>query len=32
VRLTNWDALDLARMVRKGTPVDFIENTREAQR
>lgn len=32
VRLTNWDALDLARMVRKGTPVDFIENAPEAQR
>jgi putative effector of murein hydrolase LrgA (UPF0299 family) len=32
VRLTNWDALDLAKMVRKGTPVDFIENTREARR
>jgi lipoprotein-anchoring transpeptidase ErfK/SrfK len=23
VRLTNWDALTLARLVRKGTPVDF---------
>lgn len=25
VRLTNWDALALARMVRKGTPVEFLE-------
>ncbi|MCP8938576.1 L,D-transpeptidase [Alsobacter sp. SYSU M60028] len=25
VRLTNWDALDLAAMVSKGTPVAFIE-------
>ena len=25
VRLTNWDALALAQMVRKGTPVEFIE-------
>jgi lipoprotein-anchoring transpeptidase ErfK/SrfK len=25
VRLTNWDALALAKMVRKGTPVEFIE-------
>ncbi len=25
VRLTNWDALSLARMVRKGTPVEFLE-------
>jgi len=25
VRLTNWDALALANMVRKGTPVEFIE-------
>ena len=24
VRLTNWDALALARMVRPGTPVDFV--------
>jgi lipoprotein-anchoring transpeptidase ErfK/SrfK len=24
VRLTNWDALALAKLVRKGTPVDFI--------
>ena len=24
VRLANWDALDLAGMVAKGTPVDFI--------
>ena len=26
VRLTNWDALDLAKMARKGMPVDFQEN------
>ena len=25
IRLTNWDALALATMVRKGTPVVFIE-------
>lgn len=25
IRLTNWDALDLADRVRKGTPVDFVE-------
>jgi lipoprotein-anchoring transpeptidase ErfK/SrfK len=25
VRLTNWDALALAAMVKKGTPVDFID-------
>ena len=25
VRLTNWDALALAAMVRKGTPVDFVD-------
>jgi lipoprotein-anchoring transpeptidase ErfK/SrfK len=25
VRLTNWDALALAGMVRKGTPVEFLE-------
>ncbi|WP_293855665.1 L,D-transpeptidase [uncultured Alsobacter sp.] len=25
VRLTNWDALDLASLVKPGTPVDFIE-------
>ena len=24
IRLTNWDALTLARLVKKGTPVDFI--------
>jgi lipoprotein-anchoring transpeptidase ErfK/SrfK len=24
VRLTNWDALTLARLVKKGTPVDFL--------
>jgi lipoprotein-anchoring transpeptidase ErfK/SrfK len=25
IRLTNWDALDLAARVRKGTPVDFVD-------
>jgi len=25
VRMTNWDALDLAKRVRKGTPVAFLE-------
>jgi lipoprotein-anchoring transpeptidase ErfK/SrfK len=25
VRLTNWDALALARVVRKGTPVEFLD-------
>ena len=24
IRLTNWDALTLARLIKKGTPVDFI--------
>jgi lipoprotein-anchoring transpeptidase ErfK/SrfK len=24
IRLTNWDAIALAQLVRKGTPVDFI--------
>ncbi len=27
VRLTNWDALDLARRVRKGNPVDFVDKS-----
>jgi lipoprotein-anchoring transpeptidase ErfK/SrfK len=27
VRLTNWDAIALARLVHKGTPVDFIDGT-----
>jgi lipoprotein-anchoring transpeptidase ErfK/SrfK len=27
VRLTNWDAIALAKLVRKGTPVDFIDGT-----
>jgi lipoprotein-anchoring transpeptidase ErfK/SrfK len=30
VRLTNWDALALAKLVRKGTPVDFIDGTEPA--
>jgi lipoprotein-anchoring transpeptidase ErfK/SrfK len=25
IRLTNWDALDLAKRVRNGTPVDFVD-------
>ena len=25
VRITNWDALALAKLVHKGTPVDFID-------
>jgi lipoprotein-anchoring transpeptidase ErfK/SrfK len=25
IRLTNWDALALAKMVKKGTPVEFRE-------
>jgi lipoprotein-anchoring transpeptidase ErfK/SrfK len=25
IRLTNWDALDLAKRVHKGTPVDFVD-------
>ena len=25
VRLTNWDALALAKMVRKGMPVEFVD-------
>jgi lipoprotein-anchoring transpeptidase ErfK/SrfK len=28
VRLTNWDALDLAKRVRKGTPVAFLDQTK----
>jgi lipoprotein-anchoring transpeptidase ErfK/SrfK len=28
VRLTNWDALRLAGLVRRGTPVDFVEASR----
>jgi len=32
VRLTNWDALDLAKMTRKGMPVDFQENAHTAQK
>jgi lipoprotein-anchoring transpeptidase ErfK/SrfK len=27
IRLTNWDALDLAARVRKGTPVDFVDES-----
>lgn len=25
IRLTNWDAVELARLVKKGTPVEFVE-------
>jgi lipoprotein-anchoring transpeptidase ErfK/SrfK len=28
IRLTNWDALDLAKRVRKGTPLVFLDETR----
>ena len=28
IRLTNWDALDLAKRVRKGTPVAFLDESR----
>jgi lipoprotein-anchoring transpeptidase ErfK/SrfK len=31
VRLTNWDALKLAGMVRRGTPVDFVDDARTAR-
>jgi lipoprotein-anchoring transpeptidase ErfK/SrfK len=31
VRLTNWDALKLAGMVRRGTPVDFVDDARAAR-
>src|SRR5262249_8899496 len=27
VRLTNWDALALAQLVHKGTPVDFVKDS-----
>ncbi len=27
VRLTNWDAIDLAKRIRKGTPVAFLDQT-----
>jgi lipoprotein-anchoring transpeptidase ErfK/SrfK len=27
IRLTNWDALDLAKRVRKGTPVTFLDES-----
>ncbi len=30
IRLTNWDALDLAKRVRKGTPVAFLDETQAA--
>jgi lipoprotein-anchoring transpeptidase ErfK/SrfK len=32
VRLTNWDALDLAKRVRKGTPVAFLDQTQTVSR
>jgi lipoprotein-anchoring transpeptidase ErfK/SrfK len=31
VRLTNWDAMRLAGMVQRGTPVDFVEQTQAAR-
>ena len=30
VRLTNWDAKNLAAMVDKGTPVDFLDTATNA--
>jgi lipoprotein-anchoring transpeptidase ErfK/SrfK len=30
VRLTNWDAVELARAVRAGTPVSFLESSADA--
>jgi lipoprotein-anchoring transpeptidase ErfK/SrfK len=30
IRLTNWDALDLAKRVRRGTPVAFLDETQAA--
>jgi lipoprotein-anchoring transpeptidase ErfK/SrfK len=32
IRLTNWDALDLAKRVRKGTPVAFLDETQAMSR
>jgi lipoprotein-anchoring transpeptidase ErfK/SrfK len=32
VRLTNWDALDLARRIHRGTPVAFLDQTPAAER
>jgi lipoprotein-anchoring transpeptidase ErfK/SrfK len=32
IRLTNWDALDLAKRVRKGTPVAFLDETQAVSR
>jgi lipoprotein-anchoring transpeptidase ErfK/SrfK len=31
VRLTNWDAMKLAGMVRRGTPVDFVDRPQAAR-
>jgi lipoprotein-anchoring transpeptidase ErfK/SrfK len=31
VRLTNWDAMKLAGMVGRGTPVDFVDRTQAAR-
>ncbi len=31
VRLTNWDVMTLAGMVRRGTPVDFVDQARTAR-
>jgi lipoprotein-anchoring transpeptidase ErfK/SrfK len=32
IRLTNWDALDLAKRVRKGTPVAFLDESQAVSR
>jgi len=32
IRLTNWDALDLAKRVRKGTPVAFLDENQAMSR
>jgi lipoprotein-anchoring transpeptidase ErfK/SrfK len=31
VRLTNWDAMKLAALVRRGTPVEFVDQTQAAR-
>jgi lipoprotein-anchoring transpeptidase ErfK/SrfK len=31
VRLTNWDALELARLVKKGVPVEFVDAPAQSQ-
>jgi lipoprotein-anchoring transpeptidase ErfK/SrfK len=32
IRLTNWDALQLASAVAKGTPVDFVSDEQLAHK